>query len=78
LAFWHGTLSPNERDGPLLGRKVLRFVARHMDHDMVAMSDEGGRADAILESGEYVDADDVYDKVAAARDPVSWSDPKQD
>jgi len=78
FGFWHGSLSPEVRDGLLLGRKALRFVARHMDHDLLAMSDEGGRADSIWDTNQYVKADDVYDEVAAAPEPVSWSDPERE
>ena len=50
VGFWHGPLCPaGIADSPALGRKVLRFLARHMDHDLLAASDEGGRADAIIE-----------------------------
>ena len=51
-----------------LGRKVLRFLARHMDHDLLAASDEGGRADAIIEAGDYRDADGEYDEGAMRAD----------
>ena len=64
VGFWHGKLCPEGvADAPALGRKVLRFIARHMDHDLLAGSDEGGRADAIME-GEYRDVDDEYDELA--------------
>jgi hypothetical protein len=68
IGFWHGELCPEGvADAPALGRKVLRFIARHMDHDLVAAS-EGGRADAIIETGEYRDADDEYDELAQRAD----------
>jgi hypothetical protein len=70
LGFWHGTLcGADEPDSALLGRKVLRFVARHMDHELLAASDEGGRADHVLDSDEYISADEVYDSVAQASRP---------
>jgi hypothetical protein len=69
IGFWHGQLCPEGiADAPALGRKVLRFIARHMDHDMLAASDEGGRADAIIEAGEYRDADNEYDERARPGD----------
>lgn len=65
IGFWHGTLcKPGESDSLLLGRKVLRFVARHMDHELFAASDEGGRMDAINKSGGYADMDEKYDSLA--------------
>ena len=76
LGFWHGELcGPNERDSALLGRKALRFLARHMDHDLLAGSDNGGRATAIVNSEEYLDADDTYDSVAREHDPEDWQSP---
>jgi hypothetical protein len=32
-----------------------------MDHDVLVGSDDGGVATAIVNSEEYVDADDIYD-----------------
>ena len=76
FGFWHGTLcGPDERDGASLGRKALRFIARHMDHDLMAAS-EGRRADSINESVEYVCADDIYDAVAKQPDPEDWPSPR--
>ncbi len=70
FGFWHGTLcGPDERDSAVLGRKALRFLARHMNHDLVVGSDDGGRATVFLDSDEYVDADDVYDSVARRTNP---------
>jgi hypothetical protein len=69
VGFWHGRLCPEGiADSPALGRKVLRFLARHMDHDLLTASDEGGRADAIIEAGDYRDADDEYDEGAMRSD----------
>lgn len=63
--FWHGQLCPEGvADAPALGRKALRFIARHMDHDLIAASDEGGRADAVMEGAEYRGADNEYDALA--------------
>lgn len=68
VGFWHGQLCPEDlSDAAALGRKALRFIARHMDHDLIAASD-GGRADALFESGDYRDADDEYDKLAQQAD----------
>ena len=77
FGFWHGTLcGPNERDSADLGRKALRFLARHMNHDLVVGSDHGGRATVFLDSGEYVDADGVYDSVARENEPEDWPSPE--
>ena len=65
IGSWHGQLCPEGvADSPALGRKVLRFIARHMNHDLLAASDEGGRADAIIESDGFRKADDEYDELA--------------
>jgi hypothetical protein len=68
VGFWHEQLCPERlSDAPTLGRKALRFIARHMDHDLIAAS-EGGRADAIIEAGEYRDVDGEYDGLAQKAD----------
>ena len=78
FGFAHGTLGGSEgRDSPALGRKVLRFIARHMDHKLLSASDEGGLAEDLFESNEYVDADDVYDSVALDADPKHWESPRK-
>ena len=62
IGFWHGLLCrEGEADGAALGRKALRFLARHMDHELLVASDEGGKADALIETEEYRDVDDFYD-----------------
>lgn len=76
FGFWHGQLcGPDERDSKLLGRKALRFLARHMNHDLLTGTDDGGSATAILDSGEYVDADDIYDSIAREDKPEDWPSP---
>ena len=78
FGFWHGTLGAGEgRDSPALGRKALRFIARHMDHELASASDEGGLADEFFESDSYLDADGVYDAVALEADPKHWKSPRK-
>lgn len=78
IGFWHGLLcGPDEPDSKLLGRKALRFLARHLDHEVGAGSDDGGSATAILHSDEYVDADDVYDSIAREDKPDDWPSPQR-
>jgi hypothetical protein len=77
VGFWHGQLcEPDERDSKLLGRKALRFLARHMDHDILVGSDDGGAATDIVNSEEYVDADDIYDAIAREDEPEDWPSPR--
>jgi hypothetical protein len=64
FGFWHGELCPNGADSLELGRKALRFIAAHMDHELLAGSDDGGLADPVVNGEEYRSADDEYDDLA--------------
>src|SRR5262245_6940548 len=59
FGFWHGTLCPGEvADSLALGRKALRFIAAHMDHELMVIS-RTALLDSLLDDG-YRDVDDEY------------------
>jgi hypothetical protein len=64
LGFWHGKLcGEHGADSLALGRKALRFIARHMNHQLTAASDTGGLAENLFGEG-YLNVDDEYDAFA--------------
>ncbi len=68
VGFWHGELcQEGEADSHLLGKKVLRFIAKHMDHELVAASDEGGVYDSYVEYYYPEDVDETWDDIAKKR-----------
>jgi hypothetical protein len=65
VGFWLGDLDPEGKiNAAPLGRKVLRFLATHINHEVVVASDDGGLADSLDESGEYRNMDDEYEAEA--------------
>ncbi|MEN6493135.1 MAG: hypothetical protein ABFD16_02480, partial [Thermoguttaceae bacterium] len=60
IGFSHDKLGQEEKaNSPRLGDKALKFLARHLDHQLLAGSDGGGLIDKRLRS-EYRDVDEEY------------------
>ena len=71
FGFWHGSLCPEGvADSLALGRKALRFLARHLNHELIAGSDTGGLSDELSEQG-YLVVDDEYDAMAVLEEVPS-------
>ena len=64
IGFWHGELcKEGESDSHLLGKKVLRFIAKHMNHELLSASDEGGLYDEYVDQNNPIDNDDYWDEI---------------
>jgi hypothetical protein len=64
FGFWHrGLCAEDASDSPALGRKALRFLARHMNHELAAAA-EGELSNMIEGSADYRSVDDEYDEWA--------------
>jgi hypothetical protein len=76
FGFWHGMLCRDAgADSLALGRKALRFIARHLNHEVIAGSDTGGLSEELFEEG-YLCVDEEYDAIAVLDEvPASFLDP---